>query len=143
MFSFGSRKAQQDLQQFLLRVINRNGSDRAKVCENQRLESRSSLNLGIWIVPLVGGSPDADAAITAVTRDFSSGGVAVMTTGLLSTEEVLHCLPSDATPRLVRAKVCSRKDLGCGWTLYNLKAVELLDENRYPELLQLDETLVG
>jgi hypothetical protein len=143
MFSFGSRKAKQDLEKFLLRVINRKALGGAKVCENRRLESRNCLNFGTWITPLAGGSPDADAAIAAVTRDVSSGGVAAMTRGQLSSEEVLFCVPSDTTPRLVRAEVCDRDDLGCGWTLYNLKAVELLDENRYPELLQLDEALVG
>ena len=143
MFSFGSRKAQQDVERFLLRVINRSATDRAKVCENRRLESRNSVNYGTWIVPLVSRFPRRDAAIAAITRDVSSSGVAVMTRGLLSAEEVLLSLPSDPTPRLVRAKVCSRDDLGCGWILYNLKVVELLHENRYPELLHLDEALVG
>lgn len=143
MFSFKSRKVQQDLQQFLLRVINQNSRARAMVPDNRRIESRTHVSLGVWIIPVVADSPDVDAAFTAITEDFSTAGCAVMTNQPLAAEEVLICLPSESSSRLVRATVCSCKGLGCGWVLYNLKAVELLDEDKYSELRQLDESPVA
>ena len=68
MFSFRSRKAQQDLQQFLLRVINRNGLAPAKALENNRHESRVNLKLGMWVIPLSDGFADIDSAFTGAHR---------------------------------------------------------------------------
>jgi hypothetical protein len=142
MFSFRSRKAQQDLQQFLLRVINRNGLAPAKALENNRHESRVNLKLGMWVIPLSDGFADIDSAFTALTVDFSSAGVSIVTNQAFSAEEVLLRMPADSSPRLVRATVCNRSSLGCGWEGYNLKAVELIEVDKYVECFQLDELLV-
>jgi hypothetical protein len=122
MFSFSSRKPKLQLQPFMLRLINRCGASRAMICEDNRLETRTNINLGVLMIPMCGECPEVDAAFTVVTRDISSTGLAVMTDRPLSAEEVLIRLPGDAGMRLVRATVRNCQHLGCGWIVYNLGA---------------------
>jgi hypothetical protein len=135
MFSFKTRKDQEDLKQFVLRFINQNTAGRSVVCENRRYESRVNLSLGVRVVPLRDGSPDVDAAFSAVTKDLSTAGIAIMTDRTSLPEEVLLQLPSEPSPRFIRAQVNSCAELGCGWMAYILVAAELLDEDAYSDIL--------
>ena len=139
MFCFSSRKPKLELQPFMLRLINRCGAGRAMACEDNRLETRTNINLGVLMIPMCGECPELDAAFTVVTRDISSIGLAVMIDRPLSAEEVLIRLPGDSGMRLVRATVRNCQQLGCGWIVYNLNVAELLDEKKFPDILQFEE----
>jgi hypothetical protein len=144
MFSFKSHRHQQEAQQFLLRLINdRNSAAAAKILQDQRGEGRAHLGVGIWVIPWTDDGPDVDGAFTALANDISSRGVGLIATRPIAHEEVLLRLSTDSETRFVRTKIRYCTSLGCGWLLFGMEVVELLEPDTLPTLLSFEPALTA
>jgi hypothetical protein len=142
VFSFTSRNDQHEARWFLLRFVNERSYAGGGTPEDRRFETRTNLNVVVWIVPCDGDCPDMAQAFTAVTKDFGSAGIGVIANQPIAARQVLLRLPSEPEARFVRANVSSCSPMEAGWFLFGMEATELIDPQQYPQLEQLDEAVV-
>lgn len=119
-----------------MRLLNVRSLSSLNVYTDDRGEPRSNFCIGIWVVPMNDEHPDVSAAFTAVTKDFSSTGIGVVTNCSITTQTVMLCLPSAGEGRFVQGHVRNCRPLGAGWFHYGIEAVELIDPAEYAELSQ-------
>ncbi len=73
-----ARRKESAVQAFVVSLLNQNCRALQERCEGPRLEGRVNLTMVVMIVPIEGEKFLARRAFTAVTKEFSSSGVAVV-----------------------------------------------------------------
>ncbi len=69
------------VQSFVLKLVNHNCPDVKALQEGPRSDRRVALVVVVTIVPLMDGQPQVHRAFSAVTKEFSNRGVAVVLDG--------------------------------------------------------------
>ncbi len=133
---FRRRKNHSDVQQFLVRFANDQQSAANRVVHEQRRGTRSktNLNVGIWVVPVVDGRPDCDSAFAALTGDVGWQGVGILADRPTTTEEIILAFPNDPTLTFLRVKVRACTPLGVGFYRLGTEATEVVQLEDYPQL---------
>ena len=78
MFSFGKRKKQLEVQQFVRRVIDTSSPNLPRMDGDSRWETRSNRTIPVLIAPLEDDGPVVDDAAYALTKNLSSQGAALV-----------------------------------------------------------------
>jgi hypothetical protein len=138
-----TRTKQLEVQQFLARLANQGAMARVRRLEEHRDESRTALNIGVWVVPMQDNVPQIEGTFVALASDLSSKGLAIVTNHDLSSSEVLVCFAGNTDETFLRAKVCNNKELGLGWLRVGLEACELLETGQHPRLRELERVAMG
>lgn len=128
------RRKNVEAQQFLMRLLNVRSLASLNVYTDDRGEPRTNFCIGIWVVPLIDEHPEVSAAFAAITKDFSSTGIGVVTNRSITEATVMLCLPSAGRSKFVRSHVRNCRSLGVGWFHYGMEAIELIDPANYAEL---------
>ncbi len=140
MLLFATRKRKNvEAQRFLMRLLNVRSLTSLNVYTDDRGEPRTNFCIGVRVVPLIDERPALSAAFTAITKDFSSTGIGVVTDRAITAETVLLCLPSADGGRFVLSHVRNCRPLGVGWFHYGMEVIELIDHTRYAELGEFAE----
>ena len=136
---FRRRKNHSDVQQFLVRIANDQQSAANKVVHEQRHGNRSktNLNVGIWVVPLVDGQPDSDGAFAALTSDVGWQGVGILADRPTTVEEIILVFPNEPERTFLRVKVHVCTSLGVGFYRLGTEATEVVQLEDYPQLEQV------
>jgi hypothetical protein len=138
---FKSWKKKTDVQQFLTRLANQRILQKLQSPDERRSETRTDLCIGVWVIPLADGQPDATKAFPAVTRDFTCRGIGLIARQpLAGLDEVLLAIPEEMEKKLLRVSVYDRVPLGTGWYLLCTEGVRLLDKDEYPSLSPLPQS---
>ena len=141
MWFVKSRAMGQEVRDCLTRLADMRSLDKMRAFMERRCQQRTELNMGIWIIPMNGDSPDIAQAYPAVTKDLSSTSLGVITNRLAVHNNPLLCFRSESDVIFLRASIQSRKCLGCGWFLLGLEVTEVVDQSDYPELDQFAESV--
>jgi hypothetical protein len=95
-----TRLARLEAQKLLARLADQRTLEKVRALEEHRSEGRADLSVGVLVVPLNDESPDIAKAFTALTKDVSTTGIAIVADRCIPTAEALLCL-SQAIPREV------------------------------------------
>lgn len=143
MFFWNTRNKQAEVQQFLARLADQAAMDRIRPFEEHRGEQRTTLSLGVWVVPMDWAAPKISDAFVALAMDVSSKGLAVIANRSISTSEVLICFPGRFEANFVRAHVLNCKELGLGWLRMGMEATEVVEKEHYPHLRKLNRSMIS
>ena len=125
------------VQSFLLRVVNNNCPELAALIEGPRLENRVNLTVVVLVVPVEDGKPLAEKAFTAVTKEFSTTGLALVLDGPRALDEVLAGFRWEGEMTFIRATAKHLNPIGGGFYQLGLQMTELVYPGDFPDLESL------
>jgi hypothetical protein len=126
------------VQSFVLRLLNNNCRELRDRIEGPRLEGRVNLTLVVLVVPVQDKKPLVQQAFTAVTKEFSSRGVALVLDAAHGLEEAFLGFSYGGGVQWLRAKAKHLDPMGGGFYQLGFRLVEQLAAADYPELDKLD-----
>ena len=132
-----SRNKEQAVQSFVSRIVNNNCPEQKALIDGPRLEGRVNLTLVVHIVPLVNKDPVTKRAFAAVTKEFSTTGVAVVLDQPMGLDEVFVGFRWEGEMTWVRAKAKHLNPMGAGFFQLGLRLKEVVHAGDYPELASL------
>lgn len=122
------------VQGFVVKLLNVNCSAVLAQREGPRLEGRVNLTLVVMVVPLKDGKPDLRHAFSAVSKEFSSSGVAIVLDQPLGLDEVMLGFRWRGGVTWLRAKAKHLNPMGGGFFQLGFRMTEKLAIGDYPEL---------
>jgi len=130
-------KEEEEARTFLFRFLNDRCFHHEVAVEENRRENRSSLVMGVWIIPLIDGSPVLSRAYPSVTKDFTTSGLSIVVDTPPSCKEVLIALPVKVDTALLHCKVLDSRPIGAGFLVAGLRVLGLVPGSQYPDLSKL------
>ena len=130
-------KEEEEARAFLARFLNNRYLRQKVAVAEKRRETRSNLLIGVWVIPMIEGSPAIHRAFPSVTRDFTTSGLCLVVDAQFSCEEVLVVIPVNANGAVLRCKVLNNSPVGAGFRVAGLKALGLVGETQHPDLNEL------
>jgi hypothetical protein len=125
------------VQSFILKVVNNNCPELAALIEGPRLENRVNLTVVVLVVPLENGQPLARKAFTAVTKEFSTTGLALVLDEPKALDEVIIGFRWQREMTFIRATAKHLNPLGGGFFQLGLQMTEMVYPNEVPGLESL------
>jgi len=129
-----SRKREQEVQSFILKVVNNNCSELEALVEGPRLEGRVRLCVVVLVIPIENGKPVFDRTFAAVTKEFSTSGLSLVVKGARVPEESIIAFRWEREMRFVRAEARHLNPMGAGFHQLGLQLIRMLHASEYPEL---------
>jgi hypothetical protein len=126
------------VQSFVLRLLNNDCPELHARLEGPRLEGRVNLTLVVLVVPSQDNKPLIRQAFTAVTKEFSSRGVALVLDEARGLDEAFLGFRRRGEVQWLRAKAKHLSPMGGGFYQLGFRLVEQLTAADYPELDKLD-----
>ena len=122
---------------FILKLLNTNCHDLQCRIEGPRLEHRVNLTLVVLVVPVQDGQPRLRGAFVAVTKEFSSKGVALVLAEPCGLDEVFLGFRWRGSVTWLRARAKHLNPMGGGFFQLGLRLTEKLCSGDYPELAEV------
>lgn len=132
-----TRDRKRAVQSFILKVVNNNCPELAALIEGPRLENRVNLTLVVLVVPVENGKPLAENAFNAVTKEFSTVGLAVVLDEPKALDEVIVGFRWEREMTFIRATAKHLNPMGGGFFQLGLQMAELVHLSDFPELESL------
>ena len=135
--SLFSKRKDLAVQSFVLKLVNNNSPRLMARRDGPRLDNRVNLVLVVLIVPVETDRPRASRAFTALTKDFSNTGVAVVFKGPEELDQAILGFRFEGQMTFVRAQAKHRHPMGGGFHQLGFQMLEIVSPNDYPELASL------
>ncbi len=123
-----------EVQSFILKVVNNNCADLRTRLDGPRLEGRANLTLVVLIVPIEDGKIRVDRAFTAVTKEFSTSGTAIVLEQPMGFDEVIVGFRWEQDVTFIRAEAKHLNPMGGGFFQLGLQMNEVVHIGDHPEL---------
>ena len=135
--SLFTKSRKNEVQTFVLKVVNNNCPELKALIEGPRLDRRVNLTLVVMVIPVEGGEVLPDEAFTAVTKEFSATGVALVLDGPRPLDEAILGFRWESEMVFVRAKAKHLNPMGGGFYQLGFQITELAHVGDFPELRTL------
>ncbi len=132
-----ARKKDSAVQAFILAMLNQNCPALQEGRDGPRLEKRVNLTKVVMVIPVEEGEFLIRRAFTAVTKEFSSSGVAVVIDHVCGPDEALLGFRWRGSISWVRAKAKHLQPMGGGFFQLGFRMTELLQSAASPELAKI------
>jgi len=132
-----ARKDDLGVQAFVIALLNQNCPALRNQIDGPRLEGRVNLTTVVMVVPIEEKVPQIRRAFTAVTKEFSSSGVAVVVDHPCGPDEALLGFRWRGSITWIRAKAKHLHPLGGGFFQIGFRMSKRLDLADHPELAKL------
>jgi hypothetical protein len=132
-----SRRKEQAVQGFVLKVVNNNCPELRALIEGPRLDRRVNLTLVVLVVPVEGKRTRVERAFTAVTKEFSSTGTAIVLDGPKHIDEAFLGFRWEGELIFLRAKAKHLSPMGGGFFQLGFRMQEMIYPGDHPELSEL------
>lgn len=136
MFSFRKRSTQVEVHRLIRRLIDSSCPNMPPASGNVRWEDRSNRTIPVLLVPMADGEPQLHEAVTAVTKNLSGQGLALVLHGPFWAEGVLIGFWHDGEPEFVRGEI--RQNVPLGGSFWQL-GIELVERLAVAELHHAEE----
>jgi len=130
---FAKRK-NREVQSFLTKMVNNNSSDLEALIEGPRLEDRVRLTVVVLVIPTEKSRPAVGRTFAAVTKEFSSSGVALVSNQLRVVEDVILGFRWEDTMKFLRGKAKHVNPIGAGFYHFGVELSDVVPVADYPEL---------
>jgi hypothetical protein len=132
-----SRKKEQAVQGFLLKVVNNHCEELEALVEGPRLDGRVRLNVVVMVAPMRDGRPLLQRSFAAITKEFSTSGLSLIVTEARALDEVILGFRWESEMKYIRARAKHSEPIGAGFYQVGLQAKEVVSAGDYPELASL------
>jgi hypothetical protein len=132
-----ARKKESAVQAFVVALLNQNCHALQERLEGPRLEGRVNLTMVVMVVPVEENKFLVRQAFTAISKEFSSSGVAVVVDHPYGPDEALLGFRWRGGITWVRAKAKHLHPMGGGFIQVGFRMTERLDLGGHPELAKL------
>jgi len=132
-----AKKKNREVQAFLTTVVNNNCSGVEALIEGPRLEDRVRLTVVVLVIPVDEGQPRVERTFAAVTKEFSSGGVALVTNERRIAEDVILAFRWEGSIKLLRGKSKHVSPMGAGFYHQGVQLTDVVAPSDFPELQSL------
>lgn len=129
-----SKRKDLGVQSFVLKLVNNQCPGLKAQLEGPRADSRVNLVVVVLIVPMEGGSPQVDRAFTAITKEFSNAGVAVVLDQPRRLDKAILGFRFEGEMTFIRAQAKHRDPMGGGFHQLGFQLSEVVSAKDYPEL---------
>jgi hypothetical protein len=129
-----SRKKRQEVQRFLLKVVNNHCAELEALATGPRGERRVRLTMVVLVIPMIQGRPMLGKMFSAVTKEFSTSGVSLVVSDPRVLDEVILAFRWESDMKFVLAKAVHLNPMGAGFYHLGLKTTEILEVGDYPGL---------
>jgi hypothetical protein len=119
---------------FVLKLVNNNCPELKAALEGPRADSRVNLTVVVGVVPLVDGKPQLRQAFTAVTKEFSLNGAALVLDRPRALDEAILCFRFEGEMTYMRAKAKHLSPIGGGFYQLGFHLLEVVAPADYPKL---------
>ena len=137
VLSLFRRNRQQEVQSFVLNLLNNQSSGLQIGNEELRFESRINLTIVVLVVPIKNNKPQVDQCLTTVTKDFSSSGVSIVLSEPHPFDKVILGFQRRGSTTFIQAQAKHLSPMGAGFYKLGLKLEEVVSTDAYPELEDL------
>ena len=132
--SLFTKSRKNEVQSFVLKVVNNNCPELKALIEGPRLDRRVNLTVVVLVIPVEDDELCADEAFTAVTKEFSTTGVALVLDGPRPLDEAILGFRWERDMVFVRAKAKHLNPMGGGFFQLGFQINELAHVGDHPEL---------
>lgn len=137
MFSFRKRNQQLDVHKLIRRLIDSSSPNMPPVRGNVRWEDRSNRTLPVVLLPIANGRPQLAEAATAITKNLSSQGLALVLHQPFWAEGVLIGFLDNGVPEFVRGEIRQNAAIGGGFWQLGIELTERVSSSDVPEIEHL------
>jgi len=123
---------------FVLKLVNNNCPEMRAMFDGPRRDSRVNLTIVVMVIPLEGEDLRIGEAFTAVTKEFSASGTAIVLDRQIGLDEVVLAFRFDGEKMFVRAKARHLSPIGGGFHQLGFEMIEVVSPGDYPKLLAVD-----
>jgi len=131
---FGQTRQRQEVQRFILKIINNHCWQVESLLEGPRGEQRVRINLVVLIVPLEKDGPVLEEAFGAVTKEFSSTGVSLIVGGGRVPERMLLVFRWEGVLQFVEAESRHLSPMGAGFYQLGVRLIRMVNAGEHPGL---------
>lgn len=135
--SLFSKRKSQAVQSFVLKLVNNNCPGLIAAMEGPRIDSRVNLVVVVMVIPTQDDRIQADRAFTAVTKEFSSSGVAIVLDRPHPLDKVILGFRFEGEMTYLRAQAKHRDPMGGGFYQLGFQLLNVVTPADYEELESL------
>ncbi len=132
-----SRRKEIAVQSFILDVVNNNCLAVESLVEGPRMEGRVNLTLVVLIIPVEEKKLLTDQAFTAVTKEFSTTGLAIVLEQPMGLDEVIIGFRWERQMTFVHATARHLNPIGGGFFQLGFQMTEMAHPGDYPQLRRM------
>ena len=129
-----SRRREQEVQSFVLKVVNNNCSELESLIEGPRLEGRVRLCMVVLVIPVDEDKPVVDRTFAAVTKEFSTSGLSLVVDSPRVPAESIIAFRWEREMRFVRAETRHLNPMGAGFYQLGLQLIRMVRLSDFPQL---------
>lgn len=133
-----TKDRKREVQSFLLKVVNNNCRELQSLMDGPRMESRVPMVRVVLVVPLAGDRPAMAQAFTAITKELSTTGMALVLTEPRALDEVIVGVRWEGDMTYLRAKARHLNPIGGGFYQLGLHVTSVVHPSDYPQLDTVD-----
>ncbi|MBU4272572.1 MAG: hypothetical protein KKE86_04965 [Planctomycetes bacterium] len=122
---------------FVIKLVNNNCPELKSLIEGPRRDSRVNMTVVVMVIPLEGKALQVGQAFMAVTKEFSSTGVAVVLDHPRGMDEAILGFRIEGEMTYVRAKAKHLNPIGGGFYQLGFELEEIVAPGDYPKLQSL------
>lgn len=134
---FLARRKEQEVQSFIIKVVNNNCSELEALIDGPRLEGRVRLSIVVLIIPMEGGQPAVHRTFAAVSKEFSSTGISLILEGAQAPDDMIVGFRWEGAMTFVRAEARHLSPMGAGFYQLGLQLIRVVRPAEYPALERL------
>jgi len=132
--SLFTKNKRTQVQSFILKIVNNNCPELKAHAEGPRLDHRVNLTIVVLVIPIERGELRLDRAFTAVTKEFSNTGVAVVLSEPRGLDEVLLGFRWEGEMTFMRAQAKHLNPIGGGFYQLGFHMTDTACTGDYPAL---------
>lgn len=132
-----SKRKDLAVQSFVLKLVNNNCPGLTAGLEGPRIDSRVNLVVVVMVIPMERDEPQVDRAFTAVTKEFSNAGLAVVLDQPRRLDKAILGFRFEGEMTFLRAQAKHRDPMGGGFHQLGFQLSEVVSAKDYPELASM------
>jgi len=132
-----TKNREHEVQSFMLKLVNNNCAGLTGLAEGPRLERRVNLTVVVLVVPIENGRLQIDDRFAAVTKEFTSRGVALVLAECRAADRVILGFRWERSMQFVLAQARHLSPMGGGFWQLGLRLKEMVRPDDYPGLEDL------
>lgn len=122
---------------FVIKLVNNNCPKLKALIEGPRRDSRINMTVVVMVIPLEGKALQVGQALMAVTKEFSSTGVAVVFDHPRGMDEAVLGFRFEGEMTYIHAKAKHLSPIGGGFYQLGFELDEIVSPGDYPKLQSL------
>lgn len=123
---------------FIIKLVNNNCPELKALIEGPRRDNRVNMTVVVMVIPLEGKVLQVGQSLMAVTKEFSSTGVAVVLDHPRGMDEAVLGFRFEGEMTYIRAQAKHLSPIGGGFYQLGFELEEIVSAGDYPRLKSMD-----